>query len=194
MLLGVFALQKCRKKKIFASCAALLLLLCTGLSWLEPTLDRMRVTAIDVGQGQCILLQTRDCNFLVDCGGSYGEEAGEMAARLLLSQGIFRLDGLILTHYDADHAGGIPQLLSRITCDAVYLPDTEDAMRERVVSAAEKSKLVFVTQDLIIDSKTAKLQIFAPVSEKSGNESCITVLFTAAKCDTLITEIGRAHV
>ncbi|MCI8619003.1 MAG: DNA internalization-related competence protein ComEC/Rec2 [Oscillospiraceae bacterium] len=187
MLLGVFALQKCRKKKIFASCAALLLLLCTGLSWLEPTLDRMRVTAIDVGQGQCILLQTRDCNFLVDCGGSYGEEAGEMAARLLLSQGIFRLDGLILTHYDADHAGGIPQLLSRISCDAVYLPDTEDAMRERVVSAAEKSKLVFVTQDLIIDSKTAKLQIFAPVSEKSGNESCITVLFTAAKCDTLIT-------
>ncbi len=105
----------------------------------------------------------------------------------MLSQGIFRLDGLILTHYDADHAGGIPQLLSRISCDAVYLPDTEAAMRERVVSAAEKSKLVFVTQDLIIDSKTAKLQIFAPVSEKSGNESCITVLFTAAKCDTLIT-------
>lgn len=196
LLLAIFALGKCRKKKIFAGCAALLLLLCTGLSWLEPTLDKMRVTAIDVGQGQCILLQTRNCNFLVDCGGSYPEEAGETAARLLLSQGIFRLDGLILTHYDADHAGGIPQLLSRLRCDAVYLPDTEDSgsMRKKMEAAAQGSAVIYVTEDLEAVWKDARLQIFAPVSEKSGNESCITVLFTAAECDTLITgDLGIAE-
>lgn len=196
LLLSIFALLKFRKKGVFAGCAAALLLLCVGLSWLEPTLDQMRVTTIDVGQGQCILLQTRNCNFLVDCGGSYPEEAGETAARLLLSQGIFRLDGLILTHYDEDHAGGIPQLLSRLRCDAVYLPDTQDSgsMRKKIEAAAQGSAVISVTEDLEAAWKDARLQIFAPVSEKSGNESCITVLFTAGKCDTLITgDLGIAE-
>ncbi|MBQ5616338.1 MAG: MBL fold metallo-hydrolase, partial [Bacteroidaceae bacterium] len=55
---------------------------------------------LEVGQGQSILLQSQGSTFLVDCGGRRDEEAADIAADHLLSQGITRLDGLILTHYD----------------------------------------------------------------------------------------------
>ena len=34
------------------------------------------MTVLDVGQGQCILLQTGGQTYVVDCGGSEGEGAG----------------------------------------------------------------------------------------------------------------------
>lgn len=63
-------------------------------------LDSTRITVLDVGQGQCILLQSEGRTYMVDCGGDSDTETADIAAETLLSQGISRLDGLILTHGD----------------------------------------------------------------------------------------------
>ena len=125
VLVAVFLLQKRKEPGTLLCCGVLGLLLAVGIGWAEPMMDQCRMTVLDVGQGQCILLQSEGRTWMVDCGGSDDEEAADIAADTLLSQGITRLDGVILTHYDRDHAGGVLNLLTRIPADTVLLPDME---------------------------------------------------------------------
>ena len=163
--------------------------LCVSLmvSYLEPLTCDYRVTVLDVEQGQCIILQSEGSTFLVDCGGSYDRDAANLAAEQLLSQGISRIDGLILTHYDRDHAGGVQYLAKRVEIERVYLPGTEDA------DGCLQSVLEAVPEHINIDSEMtiafggAEIQIFPAEEAGSGNDSCASVLFTREKCDTLIT-------
>ena len=158
------------------------------LSWIEPLMDDYRVTVLDVGQGQCVILQSRGSTFLVDCGGDYDPDAGETAAEKLLSMGIRRLDGLLLTHYDRDHAGGIPYLAEQIAIDRIYLPQTADAenLLPVLLAAADSSEQIWLDSDLVLTFGSCSIRIFAPEGEKSGNESCASVLFHSEKYDTLI--------
>ena len=116
--------------KLTVSFMIALLLIASVFSQIEPRLDDYRVTVLDVGQGQCILIQSKGETYLVDCGGSSDTGTADSAANQLLSQGISRIDGVILTHYDSDHVDGALSLLSRIETDALYLPDITDARRQ----------------------------------------------------------------
>ena len=158
------------------------------LSWIEPLLDDYRVTVLDVGQGQSVILQSRGSTFLVDCGGDYDQDAGEKAAEKLLSMGISRLDGLILTHYDRDHAGGIPYLAAQIAIERLYLPRTVDSeeLLPVLLDATEDSEQIWLDSDLELTFGSCSIRIFAPEGTKSGNESCASVLFHSEKYDTLI--------
>ena len=157
------------------------------LSFLEPLTCDYRVTVLDVGQGQCIVLQSEGNTFLVDCGGRRGEEAADIAAEYLLSQGIRRIDGLILTHYDRDHAEGAEFLPHWIEIERVYLPETEDSdgCREGAWNCA--GERIVIDGDLEIAFGDAKIHIFPAKTINSGNDSCASVLFQREKCDTLIT-------
>jgi competence protein ComEC len=73
------------------------------------------LTVLDVGQGEALLLRTANHNLLLDAGPRYltGEDAGgRIVAPTLWHLGINRLDGLILTHDDLDHSGGVASLLA----------------------------------------------------------------------------------
>lgn len=170
-------------------CGALGLCVALTLSFLEPMMDDYRVTVLDVGQGQCVILQSRGSTFLVDCGGDYDQDAGSHAAEKLLSMGISRIDGLILTHYDRDHAGGVQYLAQQVEIDRLYLPQTEDSdgLLETMLSAVEGAEQIWLDTDLEIRFGSCSIHIFAPDPEKSGNESCAAVLFRSEKYDTLIT-------
>lgn len=72
------------------------------------------LTVLDVGQGEAVLVRTAGHTLLVDGGPRFasGQDAGErVVAPFLWSQGINRLDGLVLTHDDLDHSGGVASLL-----------------------------------------------------------------------------------
>lgn len=73
-----------------------------------------RLTALDVGQGASILVETRRKALLFDAGpGSESTHAGErIVAPYLLANGVGRLDTLVVSHGDADHAGGVPAVLA----------------------------------------------------------------------------------
>ena len=106
----------------------------------------------------------------------------------LLSQGISRVDGIVLTHYDADHAGGLGYLLTRIDTDVLFLPYIEDKDGVgRALAAQVGERACYVGDDLELTGDGLKLSVFAPLSVGSGNESCISVLFQTENCDILIT-------
>ena len=183
VLLAVFLLQKRKQPVTLLCCGVLGLLFAIGSGWAEPMMDDCRVTVLDVGQGQCILLQSEGRTWMVDCGGDDDEDVADIAADALLSRGVTRLDGVILTHYDRDHAGALENLLTRIPADVILLPDMEDpeGLWEKVENP------VLVSDDLALNYGSTQMTIFAPMKGETGNESSLCVLFSAANCDILIT-------
>ncbi len=188
ILISAFMAWKRKRPVLLGVCMALSLLIALGLSWLEPRLDNFRVTVLDVGQGQSILLQYDDKNFLVDCGGDGASQAADTAAAELLSQGIRRLDGLIITHFDADHAAGAELLLSRIPADAIYLPNAEPEHRIRnTLEDKYGNQIEWLDFGEVLTTDSYPLTIVAAESESAGNDSSLCVLFQPDNYDILIT-------
>ncbi len=186
VLLLIFMKSKKKRPLILVCCLLLGLFGALGCSYLEHRTDNYRITAVDVGQGQCLLLQCKGEYYMVDCGGDVEDQAATRAMQLLLSQGIFRLDGIILTHYDTDHAGGAEQLLGRIPADKIYLPvfAGESILRDSLV-AKYREKICWVAEKYCIES--ANITIYPSKDIEDDNESSLCILFQPENCDILIT-------
>lgn len=182
VLIGIFLLTKEKKPMVLASCIALSLVAAVLAQSVPPYFREHQVTMVDVGQGQSIILRSRGKVFVVDCGADDAETAADCTSEALLSQGISRIDGLILTHSDDDHSGGAEYLCQRIAVDRVFAP--EKAGEELLLSG---NGAVYVTEDVVLTFEGGRLTLFAPQAGKTGNDSSIAVLFQTEKCDTLIT-------
>ena len=188
VILAVFFLLNKKHPVIAAAGIVTLLCLCVGLSWIEPRMGDTRVSVINVGQGQSILIRQGEEYYLVDCGGKHAGMTADTVANFLLSQGVFQLDGIILTHYDADHAGSVPDLLSSIDVDQIYMPDIHDSngIRETIETALpEQVRLVRETSAILADG--GKITLYPAEMTANDNESSVCVLFQAENCDILIT-------
>ncbi|WP_036166613.1 DNA internalization-related competence protein ComEC/Rec2 [Massilia sp. 9096] len=82
-----------------------------------PERGDVRVTAFDVGQGMALLVETAGHRLLYDTGPGYapGSDAGSrVILPYLRKRGIVSLDGMVISHADADHSGGAPALLAEL--------------------------------------------------------------------------------
>ncbi len=185
-LLAIFLVSERKHPALLVGIALAGLVVAVGASWVEPLLWECHVTVLDVGQGQSVILQSEGKTYLVDCGGDYDQGAADVAAETLLSRGISRIDGLILTHLDRDHAGGVEMLLTRIQTDTLYLPRAvdENGTGQHLASLVPDTKII--GEDLSLSFGDTNLTIFAPVSPNSGNESSMCILFRTKNCDILI--------
>lgn len=83
----------------------------------QPTRDAFRLTALDVGQGLAVLIQTSRHALLYDTGPRFGATAdagGRIIAPFLRAAGIRALDALIVSHQDIDHSGGALSLMQTV--------------------------------------------------------------------------------
>lgn len=100
-----------RKEWIFSGivlCSALVLLF-----W-RPE-EAFSITALDVGQGDALVVESGSFVMLNDGGSSSVSAVGEKRILPYLKQrGIGRLDAVVVTHPDADHTNGILELLEQI--------------------------------------------------------------------------------
>jgi competence protein ComEC len=83
---------------------------CAAWPLVRPADGRLRLTVLDVGQGDAIVIEMPDGRAIVVDAGSGGPmrlDAGErVVAPFLWNRGILRLAALAVTHDDSDHAGG----------------------------------------------------------------------------------------
>jgi competence protein ComEC len=94
--------------------AAVLLLL--GASVAQAATDALQVYFIDVDGGQSTLFVTpAGKSLLIDTGwaGKNGLDAQRIAAAAK-NAGVSKIDYVLLTHYHADHTGGVPELAQTI--------------------------------------------------------------------------------
>ena len=183
---AVFLIRKRKRPAHLLSWIAIGLSAALCLSWYLPGQKDCAITMLDVGQGQCILLQSEGRSFLVDCGGDNDEIVGETAAKALLEQGIRTLDAVIATHYDRDHIGGMPSLLTWVDTDLMVLPDTQDQGKgETIIGCAGET--VRVSDTLVVEYGNTRLTVFGPVYSGYSNENSLCVLFETENCVILIT-------
>lgn len=100
-----------------------------------------RILFLDVGQGDCCLIQTASGeNYLFDCGSSSRSAVGRYVLLPCLKYyGIHRLDAVFVSHPDADHINGIEELLRfsaehRIRLEQLILPAIAPEAREEQFS------------------------------------------------------------
>lgn len=82
----------------------------------SPSTGAFRVTALDIGQGSSIMIETARHTLLFDTGpGPESSRAGErIVVPYLFAHGVPTLDTLMISHSDADHSGGAPAVLDSI--------------------------------------------------------------------------------
>lgn len=78
----------------------------------------MKLTQIDVGQGDSLLLQRGSRVEMVDLGPSQNLKVETMIHRLALL-GVTRVDTVLFSHLDEDHAGAVRWLLPWVAVDAI---------------------------------------------------------------------------
>ncbi len=107
----------------------------------------MRLTMLDVGQGQCILLETpHGARYLIDGGGTTGPgfDVGEaVVARVLALSTPAELAGVILSHPETDHARGLAHIVRAFGVgffastgdwtDSTYVAQLRTALADRSV-------------------------------------------------------------
>src|SRR5215471_907197 len=134
--------------------AAVSLALAMGLSvwpWVKPGDGRLRVTFLDVGQGDAILVEVPEGpRFLVD-GGPAGNQRLDVGERVLApflwNRPTQRLDVVALTHPDSDHSGGLRAVLTRFGVhefweNGRWVTGTEETLRAVERSGACRRILV----------------------------------------------------
>lgn len=162
-------------------------LACTLVPYVRFVSRNWGLHVLDVGQGQCLVLQIGDYTALIDCGGSSPDAAGENAARFLGSVGVSHVDALILTHYDLDHAGGAAQFLARVAVDTVYLPSVgaDCEIAEKIEGAAKKVEYISSLTEILLPN--GYITLLPPVSTENSNNAGVCVLARAEEYDILIT-------
>ncbi|WP_211441964.1 DNA internalization-related competence protein ComEC/Rec2 [Collimonas humicola] len=89
----------------------------------RPPAGEMWVTALDVGQGMAVLVETADQRLLYDSGPyhSPGSDAGNrVIVPYLKARGITALDALVISHVHNDHAGGALSVMDAVKVGKVY--------------------------------------------------------------------------
>ncbi len=103
------------------------LVLCIpAINWTpeHPRSGEYRVTVLDVGQGLSLVVQTRSHVLLYDTGPAFrsGRDSGELVVLPFLRANALRgIDMVMVSHGDADHAGGLRSILSAARVKDVLL-------------------------------------------------------------------------
>jgi len=92
-----------------------------------PPRDCIDYHVLDVGQGLAVVVQTDRHALLFDTGPSFlnGSTTAELVvAPFLHGIGIDRLDKLVVSHGDLDHAGGVKVIVDALNIDEIIVGET----------------------------------------------------------------------
>jgi competence protein ComEC len=162
-----------------------------------PPPHGLRMTALDVGQGDAILLQVPEGNVLVDQGPPEANVAGQLS-RL----GVRRLAAIVLTHPQRDHVGGAARILSRLRVDTVLDPriPAASADEEAALAAARRRHVAVVAAGAGRAFRVGALQLRVlwprqPVRPgEDPNNSAIVIHARYGDVDALLTADAESNV
>lgn len=158
---------------------AVLVLAAAGVAHAQATRppsppEQLRVTFLDVGQGDATLIEDRHHAVLVDAGvARSGIEAR------LRELGIEELDLLVVTHADADHAGGVPDVLEDVDTELVL--DGRDGVTSGADAALRAERTLPARAGQVLRLGDLTLRVLSPSPQTPGatNDRAIVLLVEA---------------
>ena len=107
---------------------------------ISNTSGKLKVTFVDVGQADCILIQEENKNMLIDAGNN---EDGNKLVKYFNSLNIHDFEYIVGTHPHEDHIGGLDDVINNFDVKTIYMPDviTTTKTFEDVIDAADKKNL-----------------------------------------------------
>jgi len=137
----------------------------------KPEQDEAWFTLLDVGQGLSAVVQTKNHLLLFDTGPKFSDEFDTGKAVVLpylKSQGINKIDMMIISHGDNDHIGGFNSIFSKFSINELLSGDMEK-------TSPAKSKQCLAGQNWEWDGVTFQLlhPATSPVKKADNNDSCV---------------------
>lgn len=163
---------------------------------LVPGRPKDRIVMLDVGQGDCICVQTKTGQvFLFDCGSSTGSNVGQkILLPYLKSSGIHRIDGVFLSHGDKDHCNAFAQLIEsgEMKIEKVYLPNLGENGKkafEEIINLTEPEKVEYINSKARWKTEEMELICLYPDlgTEGEGNEYSACFLLRLGAFSMLFT-------
>ena len=199
-LLLLYRLPRWRRPLAIASAAAFAPVLLVWQLAPEarlPPPTGLRITVLDVGQGDAILLQVPEGAVLVDQGPPEAD-----VAQQLRKLGVRRLSAIVLTHPQRDHIGGAADVLRRLAVDRVLDPRlAASGPYERAALAAAAERHVSVEETRAGDGfSLGRLRLRVLWPDRAGtvaedpNLLPIVLLASYGEVDALLTADAETDV
>ncbi len=166
----------------------------------------LTVTAIDVGQGDALLIEfPGGTNMLVDAGPrSLNYDSGErIVAPFLRHKGVERLDAIMLSHPHSDHIGGVPYLLEHFGVARLLEPSFrgESSLYRKIHNVARSRSVPvfhYSTGDTIDIDDNARLYVLHPYAQTDSatnlNNASIVVKLVYGATEILLTGDAELEV
>ncbi len=134
----------------------------------------LRVTFLDVGQGDAILIQTQQGTTVLIDGGKDARVLKRMHKQMPYFARI--IHAVIATHPDADHVGGLADAVSRYSAQAVYYnPMKHDtpqvALFEQAIAEVHLTKKELRAGDVLTLDQDVYLHVLHPVDISVGDDT-----------------------
>lgn len=181
-------------KKILITITTLTVIL--WLSNLKIPSNKLEIISFDVQNADCFLVKTPQNNYyIIDTGKfpytSKNSQASMTIGKYLKDNGIRKIKGLIITHFDNDHAGGGAYVIRNFDVEKVYLNDTKT---ETVTAVSILSEIELTNTDykiaglkeVIEDKKDFKITLMRSGID-NDNENSIQTLVSFKDFDMLFT-------
>ena len=157
----------------------------------------LRLTFLDVGQGDAVLLQVREGAVLVDQGPPEADVADQ-----LRGLGIRRITALVLTHPQRDHVGGAADVLEEIDVDMVLdprLPVPSPYERDALAEAGEQGiRVVTGRAGRVFRLGRLRLRLLWPDAPgppgDDPNNHAIVLVASYGRVDALLTADAETNV
>lgn len=178
IVIGAVAWRATRPIGMAAAVIATLVVLSTQGSWpVEPTL-----VALDVGQGDAILLQDPTGRVALVDGGADPRTLD----RALRRHGVGSIDIVVVTHGDLDHVGGVIDLLATDRVAELWVPDfaSEQGLMDDAITTAEQHgiPIVRVSRGMERSLGAMRIEVLGPARRyKAENDGSVSLYVTAQK-------------
>ena len=118
-----------------------------AIKFSNEDLNGIRVSFLDVGQADSILVQVNNEAMLIDAGNN---EDGENLVKYLKNKNINNFKYVVGTHAHEDHIGGMDNVINNFNIENFYMPDVISTTKsfEDVLNALEEKQIRFETPNI----------------------------------------------